>query len=86
MSTQQKIKRKPLAAGNVYGFGPMYPGAGFRVTSVEFRGRVGYDGGAQGVGIKWLYGTKRGEFHLVKSEEAFWNILTVRYAIDAEVE
>lgn len=85
MSTKPKVIRKSLAVGNEYGFGSMYPGAGFRVTSVEFRGRAGYDGGVQGVGIKWLHGDKRGEFHLVNSEEEFWNIITVRYAIDAEV-
>lgn len=78
------LRRKPLAVGNVYGFGSMYPRAGFRATSIEFKGRASYDGGIQGVGIKWLHGDKRGEFHLVKSEKEFWEILTVRYAVDAE--
>jgi len=86
MITQQKIKRKPLAVGNEYSFGPMYPGAGFAVTSIQFSGRPDYDGGTPGVAVKWLYGEKRRQFYLVKNEDEFWSSPLFQNAIDAEVE
>jgi hypothetical protein len=80
------FKRNPLAVGNEYSFGPMYPGAGFRVTSIQLPGRAGYDGGSSGVAVQWLYGDKRRQFYLVKSEDEFWSLPQFKNAIDAEEE
>ncbi len=78
--------RKPLAVGNEYGFGPMYPSISFKVTSVQLPGRPGFDGGAAGVAVKWNLPHRGNQFYLVSTEPVFWGLMDLRGAVDLEVE
>jgi hypothetical protein len=80
MSTQQKIKRKPLAVKNEYYTGPS-KNCRFRISELWFRGPN------PGVAVQWLTvggQIDRGQFYLCRVGDEFWNIPTFQNAIDAE--
>ena len=80
------VKRSELKVGRRYSYGPMYPGSGFKVSSIQLPGFAGYDGGVSGVAILITHGDGRKErkFFLCKTEDEFWSNLTFRNAVDVE--
>ncbi len=80
MSTAQKIKRKPLAYGNMYFAGPAQTRR-FRISEVWFQGPN------PGIAIQWLAvggDIANGKFYLCKNADEFWALPAFQNAIDAE--
>jgi hypothetical protein len=82
MITQQKIKRRPLANGNVY-YTDEAKLRRFRISDPWLRGPN------PGIAVQWLTvggEIDRGQFFFRKTADEFWRQPLFQNAIDAEVE
>lgn len=76
----QKIRRKPLAVGNVYYTGPS-KSRRFRISEVWLHGPN------PGFAVQWMNisgGIASGQFYLCRNADEFWAVRAFQNAIDAE--